>query len=67
MVEGPRAKHFIYKIKKMRCSRGDAEISVIPAKAGIHILKGSEVMDPRLRGDDGAFLFSASPRLRVNP
>jgi hypothetical protein len=26
---------------------------VIPAKAGIHILKGSEFMDSRLRGNDG--------------
>jgi hypothetical protein len=30
--------------------------SVIPAKAGIHILRGLEIMDSRLRGNDGSLL-----------
>ena len=31
---------------------------VIPAQAGIHILKGWEVMDSRLRGSDGIVVDS---------
>ncbi len=33
---------------------------VIPAQAGIHILDGSESMDPRLRGDDSKMGYSSS-------
>jgi hypothetical protein len=42
----------------------DSTQSVIPAKAGIHILPKPEIMDSRLRGSDGVFAVSTpAPQL----